>query len=90
LLSDSRRKEIEEKKQELRRLVGTRYRDLIDSADSIIHMRDLVSQLDAKIHKTEELCNFLKKKRKRDNIEEKKQATQSNDKKGIIKLTFSF
>ncbi|KAH1036851.1 hypothetical protein AAZX31_20G175400 [Glycine max] len=33
------RKQIEDKKEELRQLVGNRYRDLIDSADSIILMK---------------------------------------------------
>lgn len=36
---DLTRDEIEKKKHELRRLVGTRYRDLIDSADSVIAMK---------------------------------------------------
>jgi hypothetical protein len=39
------RQEIEEKKKELRKLVGTRYRNLIDAADSIIAMRELSSEL---------------------------------------------
>ncbi|XP_024175040.1 conserved oligomeric Golgi complex subunit 1 [Rosa chinensis] len=33
------RKQIQAKKEELRQLVGTRYRDLIDSADSIVLMK---------------------------------------------------
>ncbi|XP_011011107.1 PREDICTED: conserved oligomeric Golgi complex subunit 1-like [Populus euphratica] len=33
------RQQIEEKKEELRQLVGNRYRDLIDSADSIVLMK---------------------------------------------------
>ncbi|KAK7391470.1 hypothetical protein VNO78_19886 [Psophocarpus tetragonolobus] len=33
------RKQIEDKKEELRQLVGNRYRDLIDSADSIVRMK---------------------------------------------------
>ncbi|RDX87431.1 Conserved oligomeric Golgi complex subunit 1, partial [Mucuna pruriens] len=33
------RKQIDDKKEELRQLVGNRYRDLIDSADSIVHMK---------------------------------------------------
>eukprot|EP00013_Stygamoeba_regulata_P025077 CAMPEP_0177644538 /NCGR_PEP_ID=MMETSP0447-20121125/8743_1 /TAXON_ID=0 /ORGANISM="Stygamoeba regulata, Strain BSH-02190019" /LENGTH=425 /DNA_ID=CAMNT_0019146909 /DNA_START=112 /DNA_END=1389 /DNA_ORIENTATION=+ len=39
------RKEIEAKKEELRVLIGHRYRDLIDSADSIIHMRDCAQRV---------------------------------------------
>lgn len=35
------RKEIELKKEELRQLVGASYRDLIESADSILNMRRL-------------------------------------------------
>ena len=33
------RRDIEEKKEELRQLVGASYRDLIESADSILDMR---------------------------------------------------
>ncbi|XP_014513651.1 conserved oligomeric Golgi complex subunit 1 [Vigna radiata var. radiata] len=33
------RRQIEDKKEELRQLVGNRYRDLIDSADSIVRMK---------------------------------------------------
>jgi len=58
------RKEIEDKKQELRRLVGTRYRDLIDSADSIIHMKQLSSELTDKITKMEKYCNAVLKRRR--------------------------
>lgn len=36
----STRKQIEDKKEELRQLVGNRYRDLIDSADSIVLMKN--------------------------------------------------
>ncbi|ESQ41622.1 hypothetical protein EUTSA_v10012518mg [Eutrema salsugineum] len=39
------RKNIEDKKEELRQLVGTRYRDLIDSADSIVHMKSLCESI---------------------------------------------
>ncbi|KAJ4908302.1 Vps51/Vps67 family (components of vesicular transport) protein [Raphanus sativus] len=43
------RKNIEDKKEELRQLVGTRYRDLIDSADSIVHMKSLCESISANI-----------------------------------------
>ncbi|CAM8931547.1 unnamed protein product [Rhodiola kirilowii] len=35
----STKKQIQDKMEELRQLVGNRYRDLIDSADSIVHMK---------------------------------------------------
>lgn len=57
------REDIEHKKQELRRLVGTRYRDLIDSADSIIQMRDLSQQLFQRIRRIEDHCYTLTKRR---------------------------
>ena len=79
------RKDIEEKKQELRRLVGARYRDLIDSADSIIQMRDLVKDLDAKMHQMEDLCDLVRKKRKRLAEEKKEDATE-----GIRTTTFAW
>ncbi|CAK7326004.1 unnamed protein product [Dovyalis caffra] len=47
------RHQIEEKKEELRQLVGNRYRDLIDSADSIVHMKsycESISRNIASIH----------------------------------------
>ncbi|KAJ8646016.1 hypothetical protein MRB53_007764 [Persea americana] len=43
------RKEIESKKQELRQLVGNRYRDLIDSADSIIAMKSSSESISSNI-----------------------------------------
>ncbi|CAN6872827.1 unnamed protein product [Brassica oleracea] len=43
------RKNIEDKKEELRQLVGTRYRDLIDSADSIVHMKSLCESISSNI-----------------------------------------
>ncbi|KAH0855345.1 LOW QUALITY PROTEIN: hypothetical protein HID58_013711, partial [Brassica napus] len=46
------RKNIEDKKEELRQLVGTRYRDLIDSADSIVHMKSLCESISANISRS--------------------------------------
>ncbi|XP_061352172.1 conserved oligomeric Golgi complex subunit 1 isoform X1 [Gastrolobium bilobum] len=43
------RKQIEDKKEELRQLVGNRYRDLIDSADSIVHMKASCKSISANI-----------------------------------------
>ncbi|PKA65568.1 hypothetical protein AXF42_Ash005902 [Apostasia shenzhenica] len=43
------RREIEQKKEELRQLVGKSYRDLIDSADSIIQMRSSCDSISANL-----------------------------------------
>ncbi|KAK4479236.1 hypothetical protein RD792_014747 [Penstemon davidsonii] len=43
------RKQIQEKSQELRQLVGNRYRDLIDSADSIVLMKSSCESISANI-----------------------------------------
>ncbi|KAL1175149.1 hypothetical protein V6Z11_A04G070000 [Gossypium hirsutum] len=42
-------KQIQDKKEELRQLVGTRYRDLIDSADSILHMKSASESISSNI-----------------------------------------
>ncbi|KAK9735872.1 hypothetical protein RND81_04G234100 [Saponaria officinalis] len=47
------RKQIDDKKEELRQLIGNRYRDLIDSADSILVMKsscELISSNISSIH----------------------------------------
>ncbi|XP_059647293.1 conserved oligomeric Golgi complex subunit 1 [Cornus florida] len=43
------RKQIEDKSEELRQLVGNRYRDLIDSADSIVQMKASCESISANI-----------------------------------------
>ncbi|GAB4855925.1 Golgi transport complex subunit 1 [Ancistrocladus abbreviatus] len=43
------RKLIDDKKEELRQLIGNRYRDLIDSADSILSMRSSCESISANI-----------------------------------------
>lgn len=45
----STRKQIQEKSEELRQLVGNRYRDLIDSADSIVAMKSTGESIAANI-----------------------------------------
>ncbi|MBA0781080.1 hypothetical protein Gotri_002038 [Gossypium trilobum] len=42
-------KQIQDKKEELRQLVGTRYRDLIDSADSILQMKSASETISSNI-----------------------------------------
>ncbi len=44
--------------------IRTRYRDLIDSADSILYMKTLSSQLFDTINKVEQNCNQLIRKSK--------------------------
>ncbi|KAJ4842321.1 hypothetical protein Tsubulata_046533 [Turnera subulata] len=41
-VESSARKQIDEKREQLRQLVGNRYRDLIDSADSIVNLKILL------------------------------------------------
>ena len=55
-IEKSTQEEIREKKQELRRLVGNRYRDLIDSADSIIAMRKSSAEIFEHLSSIEEHC----------------------------------
>ncbi|XP_043805179.1 conserved oligomeric Golgi complex subunit 1 isoform X4 [Manihot esculenta] len=43
------RKQIQDKKEELRQLVGNRYRDLIDSADSIVLMKSSCESISSNI-----------------------------------------
>ncbi|KAL2634243.1 hypothetical protein R1flu_005722 [Riccia fluitans] len=54
------RKEIEEKKEELRQLVGASYRDLIESADSILLMRKSCEAVADNIEKMDEGFDLLK------------------------------
>ncbi|KAL1295071.1 hypothetical protein AAHE18_19G185100 [Arachis hypogaea] len=53
------RKLIEDKKEELRQLVGNRYRDLIDSADSIVHMKASCNSISANISEIHGRINSL-------------------------------
>ncbi|KAK6915966.1 hypothetical protein RJ641_018827 [Dillenia turbinata] len=53
------RKQIEEKQQELRQLVGDRYRDLIDSADSIVLMKSSCESISSNISQIETLISSL-------------------------------
>ncbi|KAK6945628.1 hypothetical protein RJ641_013172 [Dillenia turbinata] len=53
------RKQIEEKQQELRQLVGDRYRDLIDSADSIVLMKSSCEFISSNISQIETLISSL-------------------------------
>lgn len=54
------RGEIEEKKEELRQMVGERYRDLIDAADTIGEMRQCSESVVNSIQDMYRYCNKLK------------------------------
>ncbi|XP_056143622.1 conserved oligomeric Golgi complex subunit 1 isoform X2 [Lampris incognitus] len=54
------RGEIEQKKEELRQMVGERYRDLIDAADTIQEMRQCSETVVRSIHDMNQYCHRLK------------------------------
>ncbi|CAK8544671.1 unnamed protein product [Lathyrus sativus] len=53
-------KHIDDKKEGLRQLVGNHYRDLIDSADSIVNMKSSCNAISANFTPSLFLINFLK------------------------------
>ncbi|MEQ2192225.1 hypothetical protein XENOCAPTIV_008765 [Xenoophorus captivus] len=57
------RGEIEQKKEELRQMVGERYRDLIDAADTIGEMRQCSETLVESIQDMQQYCHTLKQGR---------------------------
>lgn len=54
------RGEIEQKKEELRQMVGERYRDLIDAADTIREMRQRSESVVRSIQDMHQFCHRLK------------------------------
>lgn len=54
------RGEIEQKKEELRQMVGERYRDLIDAADTIAEMRQCSQSVVQSIQDMHQYCHKLK------------------------------
>jgi len=50
---------IEKKKEELRQLVGERYRDLIDAADTIVTMASSAAEVTGSVVKMQQLCNQI-------------------------------
>ena len=56
------RREIEEKKEELRQLVGASYRDLIESADSIAEMKNSCENVALNIHRIQSDFASLKER----------------------------
>lgn len=57
------RGEIEQKKEELRQMVGERYRDLIDAADTIGEMRQCSGSVVRSIQDMQQYCHMLKQGR---------------------------
>lgn len=55
------RGEIEQKKEELRQMVGERYRDLIDAADTIGEMRQCSESVVQSLQDMHQYCHRLKK-----------------------------
>ncbi|TPX31408.1 hypothetical protein SmJEL517_g05227 [Synchytrium microbalum] len=70
-------KDVENKKQELRSMVGERYRDLIIAADSISTMKDVASNIQSLISDIQDGCDTLNVKRTINN--EKSSSKLSND-----------
>lgn len=57
------RGEIEQKKEELRQMVGERYRDLIEAADTIGEMRECSEKVVQSIQDMQNYCHTLKHSR---------------------------
>lgn len=55
------RREIEQKKEELRQMVGERYRDLIDAADTIGEMRQCSASVVRSVEDVHRYCQRLKR-----------------------------
>ncbi|KAF9979262.1 Golgi transport complex subunit 1 [Actinomortierella ambigua] len=58
------RTDIEKKKQELRTMVGERYRDLIGAADRIVRMKETALQVQSNMAKMRESCDVHALKRR--------------------------
>ncbi|KAK7076327.1 hypothetical protein SK128_000859 [Halocaridina rubra] len=56
------RNDIERKKEDLRVMVGERYRDLIEAADTISEMRESAKAICSNIHTMEGLCGSLQQR----------------------------
>ncbi|KAH9518338.1 Golgi transport complex subunit 1 [Bulinus truncatus] len=61
-LEKKTRSDIEKKKEDLRVMVGERYRDLIDAADTITDMKTSAENVMKSISRMEELCSSMRQK----------------------------
>lgn len=71
------RGEIEQKKEELRQMVGERYRDLIDAADTIGEMRQCSESVVKSIQNMYSYCNKLKQPKTSPQINNKEEVRLS-------------
>ncbi|CAG8438754.1 10636_t:CDS:10 [Acaulospora colombiana] len=72
------RSDIERKKQELRLMVGERYRDLTDAADSIVNMRHCALAIQKELHHMQDSCDVDALKRTvRTQINEDRKGTKA-------------
>lgn len=78
------RGEIEQKKEELRQMVGERYRDLIDAADTIGEMRQCSESVVQSIQDMHQYC--LKLKQGKNNAVASKQEVSTLYSKGLKNL----
>lgn len=69
------RGEIEQKKEELRQMVGERYRDLIDAADTIGEMRQCSESVVKSIQNMYTFCNKLKQTKTSPQVNSKEEVT---------------
>ncbi|CAL1527327.1 unnamed protein product [Lymnaea stagnalis] len=61
-LEKKTRSDIEKKKEDLRVMVGERYRDLIDAADTITEMKSSAENVMKSISRMEDLCSSMRQK----------------------------
>eukprot|EP00039_Didymoeca_costata_P032556 m.38331 g.38331 ORF g.38331 m.38331 type:complete len:934 (-) comp9419_c0_seq1:151-2952(-) len=58
-ISRSTTQDIENKKEELRQMVGAQYRDLIDAADTIVAMSDTAAKVIGTVSEMQEICRTI-------------------------------
>ncbi|XP_048102496.1 conserved oligomeric Golgi complex subunit 1 isoform X1 [Alosa alosa] len=75
------RGEIEQKKEELRQMVGERYRDLIDAADTIGEMRQCSESVVKSIQNMYSYCNKLKQTKTSPQINSKEETQKQSQEK---------
>lgn len=73
------RGEIEKRKQDLRTMVGERYRDLINAADTIQDMKCLTDEVTENIEMISDLCFNIKQKESEDTSKHNKKSSKLNE-----------